>query len=445
MIKQDGYHYFIEEQWQQYNSNILSEEIFKMIENSKNKLIEIKYNNKSNYSFKFIFVGIMTFKDDIIVVLPKYFNRIYIKELNCIKQIIKILKRIPLTIINDNRNQFFVSNKDNFNEIAICDFLIKDYINNGIYIKKASISRLNKHSDNLDWKKTINELYPIVSHGVPIYHDCYYNHQKNKNDDYITQIHIAVLEYSISKYAELFDYRLPKINYSKAKKALLRLGNPNKVVRELDRQLQETFNDREITLLRSLRSFFDKSQDNIDGSLSLYGTTSYNLVWEYICADVFGNEYEKLKDNIENIIWKRIGGNPVNNALNTLEPDILRVVLQDLLILDAKYYSIKLSNNSVKGNPSSYDIVKQLTYGLAFKNKGYSEIINCLLYPKENESLIEIFGSVNLAFFEQKSIVNVYLSPSLMYDRYLNGNKLKEEELIKFTDKIKNLIEDELI
>lgn len=438
MIKQDGYHYFIEEQWEKYSNNILSEETFKMLKNNKKKLIDIKYNSKHNYYlFKFIFVGIITFKDEIIVVLPKYFDSKYIKELKCIKQIIKILKRIPLTVIKNNINEFFISDKDKFNEIAICDFIIKDYINNGIYRKKSSISRLNTYNDNLDWKKTINELHPILSNGIPIYHDCYYNHQKNRNDTYITQIHVAVLEYSISKYAELFDYRLPKINYSKAKRSLLHLGNSNKVVKELNRQLQETFNDREILLLKTLRSFFEKSQDNIEGSLSLYGTTSYNLVWEYICADVFGNEYEKLKNNIADIVWKKINGNPVNNSSNTLEPDILRVVSQDLLILDAKYYSIKLSDNSIKGNPGSYDIVKQLTYALAFKNKGYSEIINCLLYPKEGkEKLIEIFGSVNLKFFEQKPIVNVYISPSLIYERYLNRNILKEEELIKFAEEL---------
>ena len=437
MVKKNGYCYFIEEKWESYSNNILSKETFEILKSNGN-LIDIKCNSKGIYcSFKFTFVGVITFKDEIIVVLPKYFDSLFISELDCIKQIMKILKKIPLTVIKNNINDFFISNNDKFSEISICDFIIKDYIKNGIYIKKSSVSRLNINSDNLYWRKTINELQPILSHGNPIYHDCYYNHQKNNIDTYITQIHIAVLEYSISKYAELFDYKLPKINYSKAKKSLLYLGNPNKTIKELNKQLQETFNDRDILLLKTLITFFEKNQANIENSLSLYGTTRYNLVWEYVCADVFGNEYERLKHNIADIVWKKINGNPVINSSNTLEPDILKVVSQNLLILDAKYYSIKLSDNSIKGNPGSYDIVKQLTYALAFKNKGYSEIINCLLYPKEGkEKLIEIFGSVNLKFFEQKPIVNVYISPSLIYERYLNRNTLKEEELINFAEEL---------
>ena len=57
---------------------------------------------------------------------------------------------------------------------------------------------------------------------------------------------------------------------------------------------------------------------------------------------------------------------------NRLTPDILKVVVHEnircLLILDAKYYNLRIENEYLKGNPGVDDITKQYLYHTALKS-----------------------------------------------------------------------------
>lgn len=439
MIINKEFVFLKEEQWINKNSVDISKEFLSKIENNKIKIIEINKN-----IIKFTFVGVISFKDEIVIVLPKYFDLNYYTELECILKLVKVFKKIPKSVIKQNKEELLLlDSEENYSEISICDYLIKDYIENDYYIRSNVVTKLNNNTGILDWKKTINELNPVFSNGYPIYCDCYYKHINNNEDYFITQIHQAVVEYAIAKYSYILGYKLGKINYDKAKKNLNNLGNSDEIIYAIEMELETSFNDRNINLFKALLIFFKKMQSNENNDLSLYGTTNFNLIWEYLCGYLFKNEYNILSKEISPILWKSKNGKYVINDSNALKPDILKRYENDLLILDAKYYSIKLLDDSVSGNPGSYDIVKQLSYSLAFEDRGYRNIISCLLYPKETGKLFDIFGSVNLDFFKQNQIVNIYISPSLIIDRYIYNSKLSEKEIKKFIlDNIKFINEE---
>lgn len=433
------YNYFIEEKWINIDTLSISDEFYKLIKYNDNKLIE----KKGSKTIKFIYVGIITFKDEVIIVLPKYFDERAISKINCIKKLIKVFKKIPKAIIKSYNSELFISNnKEDYSEISICDFIINDFISNGYYLKIDKMSKINSKSNLLDWKETINKIDPIFSNGSVIYDDCYYIHFNRNLKDFVTRIHIAVIEYSIAKYGDLLQYNLQNIGYNNAKKLIDRLGNYNIIIRELENELENVYADRDIKLIKSLLNFFKRFQSNFKIKLELYGTNNFKLIWEYICAYVFNNEYELLYSKIDKLVWRGINGKSVTNENNILKPDILRRYKNQLLILDAKYYNISLTNTKVEGNPGTYDIVKQFAYQLAFEHKGYRNIINFLLYPLEQNELIRIFGTVNLEFFQKNPIINVYISPDKIFDMYLSNKRLNDNNICELIELSKEFFRD---
>ena len=99
-------------------------------------------------------------------------------------------------------------------------------------------------------------------------------------------------------------------------------------------------------------------------STSLFGTTSFNLVWEDVCSDILNNQLhtpiavlatplkpvnhfyvsKKLLDIIEKPQWTITG----KEADKTLIPDLITISGDQFLIFDAKYYTPVLSPGKIR-------------------------------------------------------------------------------------------------
>ena len=64
------YNYFIEEKCINIDTLGISDEFYNLIKYNDNRLIE----KKDSKTIKFIYVGIIAFKDEVVIVLPKYFD-----------------------------------------------------------------------------------------------------------------------------------------------------------------------------------------------------------------------------------------------------------------------------------------------------------------------------------------------------------------------------------
>lgn len=167
-------------------------------------------------------------------------------------------------------------------------------------------------------------------------------------------------------------------------------------------------------LLKTIYTYIanDKT-DKDDISYSLYGTNSFNLVWEKVCAENFRSVLDTaivdlplykektnktetkettLRDVIKTPRWRKSEYPMVKDPkVETLKPDLVCIYPVDdeqkdycFGIYDAKYYCIdyQVKDNKAKisGQPGVGDVTKQYLYQLAFDDfivkQGYRYVQN---------------------------------------------------------------------
>ena len=423
------YKFAKEEEWIDRKRIDISPSFFNKILESNIKLVEIRRNE-----IKFVYVGVIVYKKEILIVLPKYFNGLFSSEIECIVTLIKVFKKIPSSVIALNKDILFISrdaSKEYISEIAIADFIIKDFIINGFYTKKEELNNLNS-GGNINWNETINRIQPIISMGYPLYNNVYNIDIRDDKENEIIRIYEIVLKYCIAMYSELLDYKFNRINIDDIYRHFKKLGSTSYILSIIQREMNNTYNEREINLLKMLYYFFKPNKSYWSDGLSLFGTNSFDFIWEYVCSFVFGNQYDELQHIIPIPQWRKMGGNEVENKQNILKPDILRIYNDSLIIFDSKYYNIELTNDTVKNNPGIYDILKQYAYELAFKRKGYNiNIVNALLYPKEMEELYEVFGIVKYELFDLPPIINIYISANIIWNMFIKNKRIDSGHLVE--------------
>ena len=197
----------------------------------------------------------------------------------------------------------------------------------------------------------------------------------------------------------------------------------------------------------------------------MFGTNSFNLVWEKVCAEVMDNQlqkpigglrlpvplaeqyrdmrHKKLVDLIDKPQWSGSspGGEPFKKqAEDTLIPDIVSIVNVDgtyqFIIFDAKYYNIQLEyNKKLRGQPGIESITKQYLYQLAYQPfveaHQIDTVRNCFLMPTSSTEIVQR-GTVSLAMLSNLGLqdIQVRLLPAdMMYRYYLENTKMAIQEL----------------
>lgn len=423
----EAYRFAKEEEWIDARIIGISDDFLRKIKGSNVKLVETKDNK-----IKFKYVGVISYKREILIVLPKYYDGLFNSKIECIVTLIKVFKKIPSSIIALNKDVLFISrdiSKEYISEIAIADFIIKDFIINGFYTKTEELNKLNS-GGNINWSETVNRIQPIISMGYPIYNDVYNIDIRDYRNDEVIRIYETVLKYCIAMYSELLDYKFNRMNIDDVYRQLKRLGSKGYILSIIQREMNNTYNEREISLLKMLYYFFEPNKSYSSNELSLFGTNSFDFIWEYVCSSVLGNQYDELYHVLPIPKWKGIGGKEVENKQNILKPDILRLFNGSLIIFDSKYYNIELTDDTVGNNPGINDILKQYAYELAFRKKGYNiDVVNALLYPKEMEELYRVFGTVKYELFDLPPIVNIYLSANAIWDMFIKNKRIDNNHL----------------
>lgn len=413
------------------------------------------------YYYVFTFVGVLTVGNIVIKCFPKYLlnKKSPLEEM---KQVLKVLSKYNskeqiINLFNGNEEQ------RSFNLLSIMLYLIDDYNENGVYINQQDIIETNGEGEIL-WDNTINETFAIISNNRPFYTELQTINMVIDDMDYYTRLHRCIITecYNKLKQGGLIEvFEIADINISDECKD--DFGDIGYILYRLQRELNVQFITRKQRLLKTLYTYIahSKSFDNGFG-LSMYGTNSFNLVWEKICADVFDNKLltpigklklpvdlhndyihrkkDTLLEIIEKPVWKCFdseGNTHDNLAKNTLTPDLISLYDTDkgmcFGIFDAKYYNISLEINKVKGQPGIGDVTKQYLYQLAYndfilKHK-FIDVKNAFLMPTEENDVL-LNGEVEMGILKGlsnpllRNILVVKLPASNMYKYYLDGKKL---------------------
>lgn len=416
------------------------------------EISDIDSDSENVYYYIFTFVGIMIVSGIVLKIYPKYIFKSDTPLLQ-LKQILKVIEK-------QNKKEQFIKfhieslESTSYNLLATILYLYNDYNEYGIYTTTQDIFEVNGNGE-INWDKTINETFTLISNNKPFYPELITRKKIDDNNDYFKILHEVILtqcskQLKKTDLLELFEFE----ELSLSEKKIDDLGDKDYILNKILKELNVQFNTRKQLLLKTMYAYISCESDlGTNSDFSLYGTNSFHVIWENVCAEVFNNmlnkklselslplklkrEYNgnhKLISIIEKPNWNNKHG---EFESDTLIPDLISIYKDNnqehkLIIFDAKYYTIKINGKSIIGQPGIESVTKQYLYQLAYKKfleeHGFEKnnIRNCFLLPTEN-SEVEEFGSVSMEMLTTLGLekIQVRLLPAeVIYSKYLKKTK----------------------
>ena len=422
-------------------------DLLKLLDNDEkafNKLLNHQIIKKDNDSYYLNYVGVIIIDDWVINAYPKYFPEENNKEF---KQVIKVIKKYN-SLHDDLEYQNDEIEDISFNLLSMMIFFLEDYYDYGVYSNIQNILQVNGNGE-IDWNRTINYTNPILKEEKPYYVELYTKYKIDDLYNYFRLLH----EYIITRCSlklenagllELFD--LTPVELSE--KTQDDFGDLDLILEKLEKELHVEFNSHKQKLLKSMHAFLkeDNSFTN-ENYLTLYGTSTYHVIWEDMCKRVFGNKLdEKLKDlklpaplndkyspkdKLIDIIEKPkwiYKGIYTKKPQGTFIPDLITFHKDEFIILDAKYYSLKFNKDKLDGQPGLESITKQYLYELTYRefieDHNFDGVKNAFLFPTYDEN-VENKGRVKLDILSNLGLedIQVIMLPACKLNKYYLDNK----------------------
>ena len=422
-----------------YSKSIILEVID---DKSFDTLLKYAIINKDEDLYQFKYVGLIIIDNLVINCYPKYIpNQNNIE--NDFKQVMGVIKKYnnlydDLDYQDDNLEDI------SFNLLSMMIFFLEDYYENGIYSNIQNILEING-SGEINWNRTINYSDPILKDNKPYYVELYTKYKVNDLFDYFRLLH----EYIITKCSkklecsgllDLFDLTPAELS----DKTQDDFGELDIILENLQKELNIEFNTHKRKLLKSMHTFLkEENSFSNENYLTVYGTSTYHVIWEEVCSKVFANKLHKpLKelninstssDTILNSIKKPkwiLNSGEYHIERKSFEPDIVTFEEDIFYILDAKYYKLKFEKDILDGQPGLGDITKQYLYQLALEDfrikNGFENVKNVLLFPKYGGK-IENKGKVEIKILHDLNLENIQiimLPAHEVYQMYLENRKM---------------------
>ncbi|MCG1758906.1 LlaJI family restriction endonuclease [Staphylococcus epidermidis] len=395
----------------------------KLVDNS-NYLTEIdEYDEFKTYTFHY--VGILQVSyNTILIIYPKYLsdtsinNDFYKNNRVKLKQLLKVVENYENRLEQSITNSLFADNQM-FNSLGAKIQVIKTFLENGLYQKEKIIE--NKDGNGLIlWTKTVNESTVHLVNDVPIYFEIHARERVIDKDNIIRQLQCSILNQISNNFKTILDLLdIPEIQFDN----VIDIEDYNSLyfIEILETELQNEFINKNRKIIEELLIYLYDYQNESENILNLFGTKSFNLVWEDVCRVVYSNHLnhtfrelnlltpnpqdqdKKLKNYIEKPKWYDKLNNNIVEQDSTFILDIINVNDNVLNIYDAKYYNIYFDKRSVHSNPGINDISKQFLYQLCFKDiikKNKLKTHNYFVIPKDDfQEDQTIIGTIEMKLF----------------------------------------------
>lgn len=435
-----------------------------LTELAQSDAVEIKVGTAfEDCLFVCTFVGVIIVEDVALKCYPKYIQgESQLLEKMCL--IIQVLNKYS------NRNQdlsfYALDEKQHYNILTVMLALLFDYYQYGLYTKEQLIREINGNGEIL-WEPTVNNSLVLFNNNRPIYTELITRKRVSDEESFIRRVHAWVLMDCSARLAkaELLDlFALSPVEEECCE--LDELGDREYIVKRLQQEMCSQFNTRKQQLLQLLQAYTKKEnlRSEVSG-INVYGTVSFNLVWEKACANALGNVLEsKCRDlgmtlqgryaekNMPNLSLKEIIDRPkvvpINKGIgkdydcdsNLLKPDIITLTKGvnakwRMDIYDAKYYLAAVDEDGTAHNlPGIGDITKEFLYELAYKEFREAHSIkmgqNAFVFPTEGEQqALAPKGEIRMKMFqyyepELQPITLLFADASKVFECYVKGTRL---------------------
>lgn len=335
---------------------------------------------------------------------------------------------------------------NNENILSVAIQLLNYYGEYGLYNIGKTLIEVNGDGE-INWFKTINEMPATLSGNSPVYIDYYSEKNITDTQNMIRQIQLAVLTDIKEKYNDLLSLLDYDISFED-EIFLSDLGDEESFLYHLDKELMIQFISHKIELIKLLKMYIQsKTRENNVDTISVFGVTKFDRVWEDVCKVVYEdnlehslidlnlkyrNTYEnniKLKEFVPKPTWTNLIDGKEYSTLKSLELDTLHVNKENKTfeIYDAKYYLISFANNKINGQPGVSDITKQYLYELTYKElaeeNGYS-FINRFIVPIDNKQQDnQLIAKASFSIFDMYNLSDIVVLArdcETIYEQYLS-------------------------
>ncbi len=451
----------------------------------------------SNGKYKIVFVGMYTYtlnNDNITIYsLPKYYpmEQCNIENIDNIKSVIVQICKVVEKLRTDNNKKFededylfnpyeIHNEAKKVNRMELAEFIIDDYLQNGLYVKDMTLIRKNGLG-RTSWSKTVSHISPVFQGSDVIYLDNMNKEHIIDEDDIISVIHANVVNQCLEFAGALWNGCINTIDLKE------NLGHDlSQYTDIINSRSTYVFRERDINLLKALSAWCAQTRYYENYA----GVTCFDRVWEWVNNYVWGN-LNDIKSGTPTYHISKCDGRSVDfDGTGEAIPDTIRIekdgVTTLVYVLDSKYYTVKYID-TLKGNlygyPANSDIVKQIEYlellkAMCENNKNSAAdnrkfiFKNAFLLPEspvecdekvsENKECIkEAFhiaddvlfkriGSVEQGTFDSiidkimgkqdhneeiikngREVELILINPERLYEKYLNNSSVTAQELKK--------------
>lgn len=408
------------------------------------------------------FVGVIIVEDVALKCYPKYIQGEG-KLLGKMCLIMQVLNKYS------NRNQdlsfYALDEKQHFNILTLMLALLFDYYQYGLYTKEQLIREINGNGEIL-WEPTVNNSLALFNNNRPIYTELSTRRRVSDEESFIRRVHAWALMDCSARLgkAELLDlFGLSPVEEECCE--LDELGDREYIAKRLQQEMCSQFNTRKQQLLQLLQAYIEKENlcSEVSG-INVYGTVSFNLVWEKACANALGNVLESkcrnfgmalkgryAEKNVPNLALKEIIDRPevvtvkkddekyYKSDANLLKPDIVTLTKDEeawrMDIYDAKYYLVAVDEDGTVHNlPGIGDITKEFLYELAYKEFREAHSIqmgqNAFVFPTEGEQqALTPKGEIRMKMFHYyepklKPITLLFADANKVFECYVKGTRM---------------------
>lgn len=291
--------------------------------------------------------------------------------------ILSVLRTISLAKTKSkDKNVYFQENVNN-SEYAIdsCLWIINDYFNNGIYINREKIYKMNQRG-KIDWKKTIQNDNPIISNGNVVYKNIIVEVKSN-----MVSILVEIHKYCVKKSIDYIGW-LFNINSNLIQSKSINETIKKQYVLTLKKEINSTFDDKKRELFQHCINVIEGLDDKEEKKEFVYGVDTYYYIFEKMIDSIFGSKNAHQKYDFKaNWVLKKNDNIRVNSS--GLRPDTILEKEDNIFIIDSKYY--KFGFTGLENDlPETTSIQKQIAYGSFIKNNIKDEskkVYNAFILP----------------------------------------------------------------
>lgn len=405
----------------------------------------------------FTYVGVLTVGNRVIKCYPKYITQAEAPQAE-MKQVIRVMRRYGSKeqIVNLSNGD---GQSSSFNLLAVMLLILEDFHQYGAYVNFEDIIEVNGEGPIL-WSQTINNSFALISNNRPYYVDIYTHRSVDDDQDFFHRLHKSIVaecsrQLQDAGLIDLFDL----VEADVSDEALDEFGDDEYILYRLQLELGGQFNTHKQSVLKTLYTYIAHHRTLAESEgISVYGTNSFSLIWEDVCAEVLNNRLKTQLRHIPlphglapgydpriqliNVIerpkwqgWDDDSTTFVKTADETLRPDIINIYENDgkytFAIFDAKYYCIQLKRGKpLVGQPGVGDVTKQYLYQLAYKNfisqNQIDDVKNCFLLPTELTDVVNL-GIASLFMLSSLGLADIQirlLPAAKLYELYLDCKTL---------------------